>query len=141
MELAGLSCAHAISDAYFKKNHQLRTLILCGPGNNGGDGLVCARHLSLLDGFGNPDIFYPKRTDKPLFNGLVSQCEKMGLSFIEELPTTETLNGNYDIIVDALFGFSFKPPGIHTLISYRKSSLGYYITFLYQIFVCFLFFQ
>jgi len=110
MELAGLSCAHAISDAYFKKNHQLRTLILCGPGNNGGDGLVCARHLSLLDGFGNPDIFYPKRTDKPLFNGLVSQCEKMGLSFIEELPTTETLNGNYDIIVDALFGFSFKPP-------------------------------
>ena len=140
MELAGLSCAHAISDAYFKKNHQLRTLILCGPGNNGGDGLVCARHLSLLDGFGNPDIFYPKRTDKPLFNGLVSQCEKMGLSFIEELPTTETLNGNYDIIVDALFGFSFKPPGIHILISNGKSYLGYYITFLYQIFVCFFLF-
>ena len=112
MELAGLSCAHAISDAYFQKNHQLKTLILCGPGNNGGDGLVCARHLSLLDGFKNPDIFYPKRTDKPLFNGLVSQCEKMGLSFVNELPTTENLNENYDIIVDALFGFSFKPPGI-----------------------------
>ena len=65
MELAGLSCAHAISDAYAGKSpekRQLRTLILCGPGNNGGDGLVCARHLSLLAGFQNPDIYYPKRT-------------------------------------------------------------------------------
>ena len=49
MELAGLSCAHAISDAYFKKNHQLRTLILCGPGNNGGDGLAIARLLAAKD--------------------------------------------------------------------------------------------
>ena len=143
MELAGLSCAHAISDAYFKKNHQLRTLILCGPGNNGGDGLVCARHLSLLDGFGNPDIFYPKRTDKPLFNGLVSQCEKMGLSFIEELPTTETLNGNYDIIVDALFGFSFKPPGIHTYANFLWKKLFRLLHYIFISDIClfFYFFQ
>ena len=85
MELAGLSCAHAISDAYNGKNssnHNIRTLIMCGPGNNGGDGLVCARHLSLLDGFDDPHIYYPKRPSKTLFQGLVSQCEKMGLSFI-----------------------------------------------------------
>jgi len=112
MELAGLSCAHAISDAYNKNDSdkKVRSLILCGPGNNGGDGLVCARHLSLIDGFEDPHIYYPKRPSKPLFEGLVSQCEKMGLPFLQDLPEVPELNENYDLIVDALFGFSFKPP-------------------------------
>ena len=107
MELAGLSCAHAIADAYGSEDRQLRALILCGPGNNGGDGLVCARHLSLLNGFTDPHIYYPKRpSGKPLFEGLVSQCQKMGLHFLSAEPE---LN-DYDLIIDALFGFSFKPP-------------------------------
>lgn len=42
MELAGLSAAQAIAHVY----RNLETvLVLCGPGNNGGDGLVCARNL------------------------------------------------------------------------------------------------
>lgn len=112
MELAGLSCAHAIADAYAgsAKSPKLRTLVLCGPGNNGGDGLVCARHLSLLAGFDDPHIFYPKRPQKPLFEGLVRQCQKMELAFLEELPDVAGLNENYDLIIDALFGFSFQPP-------------------------------
>ena len=110
MELAGLSCAHAISDAYVPKNSDknLKTLVLCGPGNNGGDGLVCARHLSLLSNFADPVIYYPKRPQKPLFEGLVSQCQKMGLVFLDELP--EKLDESYDLVIDALFGFSFQPP-------------------------------
>lgn len=113
MELAGLSCAHAIAHAYASTatGKSLKTLVLCGPGNNGGDGLVCARHLSLLDGFDDPHIFYPKRpTNKPLFEGLVRQCQKMELAFLEELPDVAGLNENYDLIIDALFGFSFQPP-------------------------------
>ena len=72
MELAGLSCAHAIYDAYKTRENpekNLRTLIIAGPGNNGGDGLVCARHLSLLAGFDDPVIYYPKRPSKELFQG------------------------------------------------------------------------
>jgi len=41
MERAGL----ALADAVFRYAGKSPTLILCGPGNNGGDGYVAARHL------------------------------------------------------------------------------------------------
>lgn len=45
MELAGLACAQALAKAYDKEKYR-RVLVCCGPGNQGGDGLVAARHLS-----------------------------------------------------------------------------------------------
>jgi NAD(P)H-hydrate epimerase len=123
MELAGLSCAHAISDAYAGEGRtsKIRSLILCGPGNNGGDGLVCARHLSLLSGFVDPIIYYPKRPAKPLFAGLVKQCQKMGLVFIDDMPKVVILDADFDVIIDALFGFSFVPPVRPTFEETMKS--------------------
>ena len=44
MELAGLSCACAIQAEYPPSAHP-KVLVIAGPGNNGGDGLVAARHL------------------------------------------------------------------------------------------------
>ena len=44
MELAGLSVAQSIEAEYPAAKYK-RVLILAGPGNNGGDGLVAARHL------------------------------------------------------------------------------------------------
>jgi NAD(P)H-hydrate epimerase len=101
MELAGLSVATATYKVF---PTQPKVLVIAGPGNNGGDGLVCARHLKL---FGHqPAIHYPKRTDKKLYRNLVTQCEFMAIPFLDLLP--DRLE-EYDVIIDAIFGFSFKP--------------------------------
>lgn len=104
MELAGLSCATAIYKC-FPPNDYNKVLVLCGPGNNGGDGLVCARHIKLF-GYSS-DVFYPVHTDKPLYHNLVHQCMASGVPVFDSVP--EDIN-KYDLLVDALFGFSFKPP-------------------------------
>lgn len=44
MELAGLACAQTLATVYSKDKYP-RVLVCCGPGNQGGDGLVAARHL------------------------------------------------------------------------------------------------
>nr|CAG4644198.1 EOG090X0AXR [Lepidurus arcticus] len=107
MELAGLSCATAIAKKYHTKTDP-RVLVCVGPGNNGGDGLVCARHLKLF-GF-LPEIFYPKRPSKPLYQNLTKQCQIMEIPLLESCPSFPHVVDTYDLVIDALFGFSFKPP-------------------------------
>ncbi|CAN8253528.1 unnamed protein product [Cochlearia groenlandica] len=111
MELAGLSVATSISEVY-KPSEYSRVLAICGPGNNGGDGLVAARHLHHF-GY-KPSICYPKRTDKSLYTGLVTQAESLSLPFVSVDDLPEDLSKDYDVIVDAIFGFSFhgapRPP-------------------------------
>lgn len=110
MELAGLSCATAIAKAYppaALSKSPPAVLVVCGPGNNGGDGLVCARHLKLF-GY-HPTVYYPKRPNKPLFTALVTQCQKMDIPFLGEMPSEPmVIDELYELVVDAIFGFSFK---------------------------------
>lgn len=101
MELAGLSCATAIRKCFSPVDHN-RVLVLCGPGNNGGDGLVCARHMKLF-GY-SPEVYYPVCNH---YHNLVHQCVSSDIPVSDCLP--KNMN-DYDILVDALFGFSFKPP-------------------------------
>ncbi|KAK4437157.1 Pyridoxine/pyridoxamine 5'-phosphate oxidase 1, chloroplastic [Sesamum alatum] len=126
MELAGLSVASAVAEVY-KPSEYNRVLVICGPGNNGGDGLVAARHLHHF-GY-KPSICYPKRTPKPLYAGLVTQLESLSVPFIsvESLPQEFV---NFDILVDAIFGFSFqgnpRPPFDDLITSLASLSAHYY---------------
>ncbi|CAE7835142.1 unnamed protein product, partial [Symbiodinium microadriaticum] len=120
MELAGLSVATA-TQKYVDENipGKKRVLILCGPGNNGGDGLVAARHLRH---FGmQPTVIYPKPGRATIFTNLLAQLKDLGIQVTHDCPAFD----DYDIIVDALFGFSFagpaKPP-FFTLIQALAAS-------------------
>lgn len=117
MELAGFSVAQSIQREYplSSENRQKRQVfIIVGPGNNGGDGLVCARHLKLF-GY-DPVVYYPIRSKRTEFYGqLVNQLkffqvpilseDQQNVKWVEYLDPQKTL-----CIVDAIFGFSFKPP-------------------------------
>ena len=46
MQNAGAAAARVIAEALARGGPEARVLILCGPGNNGGDGLVAAERLS-----------------------------------------------------------------------------------------------
>lgn len=106
LQLAGLSVACAVHQEYGNDTHP-RVLVLVGPGNNGGDGLVAARHLHHF-GY-KVSVCYPKRTEKPLYQGLVIQNESLGIPFVSVDDVLNTsLESQADIVIDGLFGFSFK---------------------------------
>jgi len=101
MELAGLSVA--ICSA---RSAEAGPILVCaGPGNNGGDGLVAARHLVHLGR--QVHLFYPKRPNKPLYQDLFESAQLCGVSVVSDV----TELSQYSQIVDAIFGFSFDPSG------------------------------
>ncbi|KNZ54882.1 NAD(P)H-hydrate epimerase [Puccinia sorghi] len=106
MELAGLACAQALHKAFPPGTHP-RVLVCCGPGNQGGDALVAARHLWHF-GY-RPTLYYPKQTDKQHYKSLLQQCEALGMVVItgslEEM--RQAILERADVIMDGIFGFSF----------------------------------
>ena len=115
MELAGLACAVAVQKEHPDVQTPMR--ILCGPGNNGGDGLVCARHL-IQFGYREVSIVYPSaKPPADLFRRLLQQATLHGVvvygADLFEANRKHELAGlfaNNAVAVDALFGFSFRPP-------------------------------
>eukprot|EP00428_Durinskia_dybowskii_P071728 CAMPEP_0170401326 /NCGR_PEP_ID=MMETSP0117_2-20130122/24965_1 /TAXON_ID=400756 /ORGANISM="Durinskia baltica, Strain CSIRO CS-38" /LENGTH=290 /DNA_ID=CAMNT_0010658121 /DNA_START=67 /DNA_END=939 /DNA_ORIENTATION=- len=110
MELAGYSVA-ASSMSYFTQlsgcEAGKKVLVLCGPGNNGGDGLVAARHLKQF-GF-HPSVVYPKQGKGAIFENLVRQMIDLEIPVLQSMPASSEL-GDFPYALDALFGFSFKGP-------------------------------
>ncbi|KAI1246401.1 hypothetical protein MGN70_013300 [Eutypa lata] len=101
MELAGLSVSQVVYQVHPPTKGN-RVLVACGPGNNGGDGLVAARHLRHY-GY-QPSVFYPKRSKNELYQRLSKQLEDLEVPFVEDF--TKAVNST-DHIIDSIFGFSF----------------------------------
>ncbi len=101
MEKAGLSVVEVIRREFPSAK---RVLVVAGKGNNGGDGLVVARHLYLL-GY---KVSYVLALGEELKGDAKVQLEilrKLGLEPAREVDFSE-----YDLVVDALFGTGFEPP-------------------------------
>ena len=103
MELAGLAVATAVQRQYPRVPASV--LICCGPGNNGGDGLVAARHLHHF-GY-TTSVLYPKHKDVDIYNRLVRQLSHLPVSFVDQYES-----GKFDIVVDSIFGYSFSGSSI-----------------------------
>lgn len=97
MELAGLAVAQALVD--FVKSPQCSVIVVAGPGNNGGDGLVAARHLKQF-GY-KVQVLYPKQGRNEHYSKLRKQLDAEKVEFISEFTPA-------DVILDSIFGFSFK---------------------------------
>ena len=99
MKNAGKACAKEILKNYNCQNKKIA--VICGNGNNGGDGFVVAKELenigakvTVIIPFGVPQT----KTAKYYF-------EKLG-----EIPVTNKFSQDFDIIIDALFGIGLNRP-------------------------------
>jgi len=99
MERAGAGCAGLIES---NRGTGKRIVIFCGPGNNGGDGLVCARYLAERN---DVTIIVPiePKTDAAKANR--ERAEDAGVWFGSPGSADEL---DADIVVDALLGIGAK---------------------------------
>lgn len=102
MENAG----HAVADCIEQYYPEGRVIVLCGPGNNGGDGVVAAR---LLRDQGR-DVRLGLLCDPSVLKGDAAEMAKRWSGEVNSL--SEALNGidRNCVVVDALFGAGLTRP-------------------------------
>ncbi len=110
MESAGIACVEEILKLRISKT--LPILIFCGPGNNGGDGFVIARHLLSL-GFHVQVLHFP--SEKPLstesrFNFELLKKMKAPVKTNPSAPVMQKYLRLSWFVVDALFGIGLSRP-------------------------------
>jgi len=133
MENAGLNVYLELARR-FESLERLRVAIICGKGNNGGDGMVLARHL-LLRGAA-PDVILLAEASQ------VSGDARVQLEILQksDWPIKEVTNeeawqsiasdlGRYDIIVDALLGTGLAKPleGLYRRVAEDMNQSGAFV--------------
>ena len=105
MENAGKGCSEFIHQELLKP--QSKVAILCGSGNNGGDGFVIARYLKnwkysiKIFLLGTPDKMSPETFEN------YQSCRSLEIKIIQ-IDNAEIELSEFDLIVDAIFGVGLK---------------------------------
>lgn len=110
MENAGAACARNIRNIIEKEGIRRRNIVVvCGKGNNGGDGFVVARKFA-ENGYNVCVILasgYPSSAEAVYMYKMVIDLAITTVWYdADRLKTLQTIR-NADVIVDAVFGFSF----------------------------------
>ncbi len=112
METVGAKSAQRIWETYGKAG--LRVLVVCGKGNNGGDGFVIARHLCNAGADVEVATLFPLRDaagDAAVFLNVLGKMEILVFEVDEASASSfEMTLKDADIIVDAILGTGFRPP-------------------------------
>ena len=130
MERAGEAVARFVLRRYPGAG---RVMVLCGKGNNGGDGMVAARLLA-GEGVGVRVLLLGRREEVKgeAARAMGMLLESTDEEIVEEAPDEEALGGlteafaEADLILDAVVGTGFKPPlrGVAAAVRDRVGRLG-----------------
>lgn len=97
MEHAG----HLVAEVILRRYGPRRTVVLCGPGNNGGDGYVVARHLALAGAAVRAvAVLPPASVDCRVYAGVAARLGLVGEAELE----------GAELVVDAVFGTGQRAP-------------------------------
>lgn len=113
MESAGQTCADEIIEL-IQRFELVEVLVLCGRGNNGGDGAVIARWLH-LKGFSVYIILTGRGKLSPDAAANLKLCKDLDIEVLdvpeeEQANLVESLINPECLVVDAIFGTGFKGP-------------------------------
>lgn len=107
MESAGALASREIDLTFLPELTKGSVAVVCGPGNNGGDALVVARHLHSA---GHRDLVVylvaPTDNQSPLFRLQKQRAEAQGLRIVDLIAIPERAKQlqSAELIVDGLFG-------------------------------------
>ncbi|MCS7207170.1 MAG: NAD(P)H-hydrate dehydratase [Dehalococcoidia bacterium] len=110
MENAGLRVAEKVW-TMLGKRPGAEVLALIGPGNNGGDGLVAARHLASWGAKVTAYLILPRSPE----DAKLTAARQRGVEVVEapsdeELRTLRTLLARADLVLDAILGIGRRRP-------------------------------